>query len=358
MIPEPRAAEVESVVYLVGDAGDAIEGRSPLLLRLRADVEDWSGRLRGDTAVVVLFLGDNVYPDGMDRPDEPAYQRDSTVLQGQVNAVSGRFARQHAWAFFMAGNHDWGDYRSGDARIKVQESFLDRARSRGTRVRLLPKAGDPGPIAVDVGSQLRILIFDTAWWLLASDKTRKVQAFQNTEKLLQGAGNRQVMIAAHHPFKSAASHGGNVAFWRSLGVQYVLARSGALLQDLNSIPYRGLLDAMQAAFRKKQPLVFAGGHDHALQVIREYSAGEPKFSLVSGAASKVGRIGQTQGMLYRASTTGYMKLFFRRDGHAELFVVAAPGRSYLSCAGDGEALERCMAESTAGFQTRFGMRLN
>jgi len=79
MIPEPRAAEVESVVYLVGDAGDAIEGRSPLLLRLRADVEDWSGRLRGDTAVVVLFLGDNVYPDGMDRPDEPAYQRDSTV---------------------------------------------------------------------------------------------------------------------------------------------------------------------------------------------------------------------------------------------------------------------------------------
>src|SRR3972149_1558811 len=92
MVPEPAAAEVESVVFLVGDAGDAIEGRSPLLRRLQAGVGHGPTGLQRDTSVVVLFLGDNVYPDGMDRPDEPAYERDSTVLQGQVNAVGGEWA--------------------------------------------------------------------------------------------------------------------------------------------------------------------------------------------------------------------------------------------------------------------------
>jgi hypothetical protein len=358
LIPEPSAADVATVVFLTGDAGDALEARSPLLWRLRGDVEAWSRQLTGDSAVIVIFLGDNVYPDGLDRSDEPAFERDSAVLQGQVNTVSGPAARQHAMAFFVAGNHDWGDYEGGDERLKVQQEFLDRRRTGGVRVRLLPEAGQPGPAAVDVGRHLRILLFDTAWWLLATDKDQKTQVFRRTEDLLRGAGARHVMIAAHHPFKSASSHGGNVQFWRTVGVKFLLSRSGALLQDHNSLPYRELLDAMKESFRVKQPLVFAAGHDHALQVIRHDEANEPAYTLVSGSASKVSRIGHTRGMQYRGSAPGYMKLFFRRDGHVELFVVSAPGgEERLQCGGEGAALQQCMAEFTADFETRFGSRL-
>jgi len=358
MVPEPPAAEVESVVFLVGDAGDAIEARSPLLQRLRADVEDWSSRLAHDTSVVVLFLGDNVYPDGLSAPGEAAYERDSTVLQAQVNAVAGPWGRQRAWAYFLAGNHDWGDYQAdGDGRLRVQEEFLDRQRARGIRVRLQPEAGEPGPAFVDVGSNLRILMYDTAWWLLAPDRDRRVRVLRQTEDMLGRAGNRHVIVAAHHPFKSASSHGGNVAFWRTLGVRFLLARSGTILQDLNSLPYRELVDAMKESFRAKRPLLFAGGHDHALQVIRHDEPDEPRFSVVSGSASKVSRIGHTPGMQYRAGTPGYMKVIVSRAGSVALFAVAAPGRGYLVCEGEDEALRACMADYTRSFETTFGMRL-
>src|SRR5690606_955374 len=57
-IPEPRPEEVESVLFLLGDAGEAREGTSPLLERLAEDIERWSAELERDSAVALLVLGD------------------------------------------------------------------------------------------------------------------------------------------------------------------------------------------------------------------------------------------------------------------------------------------------------------
>lgn len=359
MLAEPAAADVEMVIYLVGDAGNSTIERYPVIERLRQDVEDWSGRLRADTSVIVLWLGDNIYPDGLDSRDEPAWERDSAVLQGQVDVVAGPNARRRAVGLFMAGNHDWGDARGPDgvARLHEQELFLQRAHARGVRVELQPEAGEPGPALLDVGRRLRLLIYDTPWWLLATDQSRKARVFRQTEDALRSAGERIVIFASHHPYSSASSHGGHVAFWRTLGVRFLLARSGAILQDLNSVPYREFTTSLLEAFRAGPPFIWAGGHDHNLQVIRHEALGEPRWSLVSGSGSKVSRVGHIEGMQYRHAAPGYMKLFMRRDGTVELFVVAAPGRSSLSCLGEGEALRECMTKTVAGFETTFGARL-
>jgi len=47
-LPDPDPAEVEAVVFLVGDAGDALPGRSPVMARLQAGVERWSADLARD----------------------------------------------------------------------------------------------------------------------------------------------------------------------------------------------------------------------------------------------------------------------------------------------------------------------
>lgn len=359
MMPEPPAADVEMVIFLVGDAGDATIERFPVIERLRQDVEEWSGRLREDTSVIVLWLGDNVYPDGLDSRDEPAWERDSAVLQGQVDVVAGPNARRRAVGLFMAGNHDWGDARGpeGVSRLHEQELFLERASGRGVRVELQPEAGEPGPALLDVGRRLRLLIYDTPWWLLATDQSRKARVFRQTEDALRSAGERTVIFASHHPYSSASSHGGHVAFWKTLGVRFLLARSGAILQDLNSVPYREFTTSLLEAFRAGPPFIWAGGHDHSLQVIRHEEPGEPRWSLVSGSGSKVSRIGHMEGMQYRHAAPGYMKLFVHLDGSVDLFVVAAPGRSSLSCLGEGEALRECMTRTVAGFETTFGARL-
>ena len=56
--PPPRSEDVESLVFLVGDAGAAVSGTSPVLAHLSRAIDRWGADLP-DSAVSVLFLGDN-----------------------------------------------------------------------------------------------------------------------------------------------------------------------------------------------------------------------------------------------------------------------------------------------------------
>jgi hypothetical protein len=360
-VPEPATGEVESVIYLFGDAGYANEHRNPVLRRLRNDIEQWSGALRRDSAVVVVFLGDIVYPDGVHDADHPDFPRDSAIVQSQVNLLAGPAARAHRSAgYFVAGNHDWGNARdiAGVARLQNLERFLERRRAEGPTVSLHPVAGEPGPHVIDVGRQARLLLYDTAWWLLAQDTVPKQRMFRESEALFRGTDGRFIIVAAHHPFQSASAHGGAVPFWKTLGLRFLLARSGAILQDLNSIVYRELTRSLLNAFSARPPLIFAGGHDHALQVIASDSFPLPRYHVVSGSGSKVSRVGHVKGMRYRAAAPGYMRVVVQRSGRVDLFAIASPeGRDWLECGGSGDDLERCMSEGERQFTTRFGMRL-
>jgi hypothetical protein len=360
-VPDPDPAAVESVIYLFGDAGYANEQRNPILRRLRNDVEHWSGALRRDSAVVVLFLGDIVYPEGVHDADHPDFPRDSAIVQSQVNLLAGPAARAHRSAgYFLPGNHDWGNARNveGVDRLNNLGQMLARRRAEGITVSLEPEAGEPGPRVLDVGRQARLLLYDTAWWLLAQDSVRKQRMFRDSEEVTRRSDGRFLIVAAHHPFQSASAHGGTVPFWKTFGLRFLLARSGAIMQDLNSIVYRELTRSLLRAFSSRPPLIFAGGHDHALQVIANDSFPLPRYSVVSGSGSKVSPVGHIQGMVYRGAAPGYMRVVVHTSGRVDLFVIAAPdGKELLECGGEGDALEQCMADGERQITTRFGMRL-
>lgn len=360
-LPDPAPSMVQSVIFLIGDAGKANERRDPVFHVLRADVERWSAAVARDSAVLVLFLGDIIYPAGLHPRDDQYWESDSAAVQTQVNMLAGPNARRFgSIGYFMAGNHDWGNARdhTGAMRLQNLEEFLDRRRAEGVHVRLQPQAGDPGPAVVDIGAT-RLLLFDTAWWLLASDRELKRQVELRTQATIRGAGQRNIVVAAHHPFRSASPHGGWIRFWDGVGLRYVLSRSGAVLQDLNSIAYRDLLAMMRNAFAAGRPLVFAGGHDHSMQIIEEVeSERTPRFSLVVGSASKSSPVGHVEGMRYRTRAPGYMRMITYRDGHVELFVIAAPDEEYLHCDDvDGSALQACMRQKIAAFKVEYGMKL-
>ncbi|HEX2167498.1 MAG TPA: metallophosphoesterase [Longimicrobiales bacterium] len=352
--------DVESVIFLAGDGGEARYDRYPILPAMAADVENWAERLRRDSAVVVLMLGDNVYPEGMRAPDTDEFQGDSARMADQVAIIRGPASRRFgARMYFVAGNHDWGmgDAREGMRRIRNMGEFLDRVRARGVSVDLLPEAGTGMPAAIEAG-RLRIVLLDTAWWLFDAAPDLKQQMLDELRDLL-AAGEGPVVIAAHHPYVSAGPHGAFAPAWKQdLGIRYLLSRSGALLQDLGSLPYRDLLLGLNGVFAEgDRPLLFAGGHDHSLQVVRNDTESGPRYSIVSGSASKVSRVGWAPGTLFRRSAPGYMQLIVRRSGAVDLFVKSAP-EQFLECpAPDGPEWEHCMAEGTASFTTVFSMRL-
>lgn len=358
----PAAETVDRIVFLVGDPGKAMERQHPILRHLKAEVERWSDALARDSAVIVLVLGDVVYPDGMhDHDDREDFPRDSLMVADQIEIVSGPAARRHHTPmFFIAGNHDWGQETKaeGAARLENLERFLDAFRRTGPNVRLLPAAGEPGPVLVDAGPRLRLVLLDTAWWLLESRGTKGQAMLDGVERAIASANGRHVVLVAHHPFRSGGPHGGELSFLEELGVGYVLKRSGAILQDLNSPPYRRLRSGLREAFaRAGAPLLYAAGHEHSLQLLRGLSPDEPRYSAVSGSASKITPVGTEDGMLFSLSATGYLALVIRQDGSAQLYAVAAPPE-YLTCpAKPADAWERCMREGTAAFRPRIVERL-
>ena len=360
-LPDP--ADVDAVVFLLGDGGATLEGGSPVLSALTEDVETWSAALARDSAVSIIYPGDIVYPVGVRDRDHPAFPEDSVHLWNQIRLVDGPAAREHATlGLFLAGNHDWGN-QAGDAglaRLENLERALAAARETGPRVALLPEPGDPGPVIRDLRRNVRLVLLDTHWFLQARSEEEKDAFFDRVAEALTTAGDRQVIMVQHHPLRSAGPHGALLPGARALGVEFLLKKTGTLVQDLDSPIYAELHRRLLRTFRDtgKPPLAFVGGHDHSLQVLGAQDALAPRYVLVSGAGSKLTPITNTEGMWYGASRPGYMFLVFRKDDAVDLFVVAGdPDR--LSCPGEpGSAgASECMEAGIDSLDVRFSMTL-
>lgn len=360
-VPVPAASDVDAVVFLLGDAGAAVGGQSPLLDALQADVERWSTALHRDSAVSVAYLGDLVYPDGVHDRDHPDFPVDSGRLWSQVELVGGPAAKANATVgLFLTGNHDWGN-SSGDAgldRIANLGQELADARRAGHFVSLLPAAGDPGPTVRDLRRNVRLVFFDTHWFLQERHAGQRREFFERLGKALDGARDREVILLSHHPFLSAGPHGAIVPGYHTGGLAYILKQAGALVQDLNSPAYVDLLAGLRRTFEgsRRPPLIYAGGHDHSLQVLTGAHGFDPRFVLVSGAGSKVSSIQMGPGLVWGGSQPGYMMLLFRKDDGVDLFVVGGD-QQYLECTGADSAAARCLTDGANAFEIVYSASL-
>ena len=360
-VREPLADSVESVVFLVGDAGMAQLESSPLLLTLRREVDQWSQRLGREGAVTVLYLGDNVYPRGLRDSNTPEFPLDSAILQSQLDVMTAENTRQlKTTAVFIAGNHDWGHLTgaAGRDRLFNMASFIARrsrlANFQGT---LLPRPGDATVARFDVGRHIRLLLIDSAWWLLEANLADKQRFIAHMERELANTEGRAIVIAAHHPWSSGSSHGGIIPFWKTIGLRWLLNRTGTTLQDINSLPYRALRNQLNDLFTKHgAPLLWAGGHDHNLQVMKGTLANEPRFDIVSGAGSKTSLVAPIPSTMFARAEPGFMRLVAMKNGNIDLFVVSAPD-SFLKCLGNEAVRLQCVEAGSKEFRTVYSIRL-
>lgn len=288
----PVDAAVRARVLLVGDGGRP----DPAVLRA---VATWSGLAPARSTVV--FLGDNVYENGL--PAGPA-SREKNVLDQQIAAVGA------SHGVFVPGNHDWHGGRAG---IRRQADYVEAA---GDSIRFRPADGCPGPVVDAALAGVRLIALDTEWLLqstpdatgcgLGGDPQAAIAG--RVREALAAAGEDLVIVVAHHPPWSHGAHGGffdwrdhlfpltRLASWAWIplplvGSLYPIARRAlANRQDVYSGRYRRAqmqLARAFASYRGTKPLIFAGGHDHSLQVLG--ARGPWDYVLVSGAAS-VGKL--------------------------------------------------------------------
>jgi hypothetical protein len=305
--------EIETTLLLIGDAGE------PDPRQLGAPLDSVAAHAaRAPERTFVVFLGDNIYPDGIPDPTAPDYPDARRRLAAQVHAVP-----HGAQGIFVPGNHDWASSGPfGLTAIRLQQALI-RQLAEGRNVRLLPENGCPGPVSIDAG-RLRLVVVDTHWWLhdyIVTDASSNCPTDVHTataalRELVRPTHENQVMVVAgHHPLMTGGKHGGYC------GITAPFNRFAGSPQDILSTRNRAMRDSLAAAFDGQPPLVYAAGHDHNLQVLRGLP--DARYLLVSGAGSdpKATCAVHMRETYYSAhNRTGFMRLDIMRGSGVLLSV--------------------------------------
>jgi hypothetical protein len=201
---------------------------------------------------------------------------------------------------------------------------------------------------VAVGRRILLVLLDTQWWLNEGPRpgpgpdcaaTTAGDVVEALIDVIGAAAGRHVVVAGHHPLVSSGPHGGRFS-WKDhlfplralarwawvplpvIGSAYPISRrNGISRQDQSSGAYRDLRAALETAFDRAPPLVYAAGHEHGLEVHRGARA---RYVVVSGGGSwgKVNALRPRSETAFALGAPGFMRIDVHRDGRLRLTVIA------------------------------------
>lgn len=307
--------------YLIGDAGNAEMGKSiDALDFFKAELE------KAPKNSTALFLGDNVYPEGMYPKKHPDYDLVKHRIDIQIDAVK-KFKGK---PIFLPGNHDW--YNGVDG-LKRQEKIVEKALGKNS---FLPENGC-GIDDVKINDQLALITIDSRWFIMDWDKEPKIndnceirtreRFMEEFWSLLKKNRYKNVVVAMHHPLYSNGPHGGSFSFEDHmkpipvLGTLKNIIRSHAGIQTDNfHQQYQDFIQEIESiADDFKNNIVFVGGHEHNLQYIEN----DGFKQIISGSGSKRSPAFIGHGAHFTYGEHGYAKLDFFEDGSAIVYFYSA-----------------------------------
>lgn len=325
-------------IVLIGDAGQP-KPNEPVLKSLKK----WSSKASDRSTVV--FLGDNMYPDGM---TEKRRDEIEEKLLPQLDVITS----SNTHGIFIPGNHDWTNGREeGYQALLEQQQYINKVLSQNPK--FLPKDGNPGPVQVDLPKSspvLRLIVLDTQWWL--QENPHSSESPESVISKLKTLLNTDlpVIVVGHHPIESYGPHGGFFD-WKDhlfpgrmykkwiwfpmpiLGSIFPLSRWYIVdnPQDLNGKRYKEMVEQLNLAFTESKHtslLIYASGHDHSLQVLKDDII---DYLLISGLGSseKASPVSHGDNTLFAHQHTGFMSIDFLNDGRVLLCVIEPIGEKIV-----------------------------
>ncbi|WP_452225024.1 metallophosphoesterase [Lacinutrix chionoecetis] len=312
--------EVNRKFYLVGDAGKSPYGSmSQGLTAFKNHILD-----KDTKKDYVIFLGDNIYPDGLVKKDRYGRENAENALNGQIMSVDGFKGK----TVMIPGNHDW--YADGVVGLKREEKYIEKALGEET---YQPENGCPLK-SIDVSEKIQLIIVDSQWYLenwnnhpTINDeceiKTR-ARFFEELEGELKKAQNKRVVFAMHHPMYTNGTHGGFFGASKHLYptqkniplpilsslLTQVRTQGGVSIQDRFNERYNELMNRIETMALEYDNIVFASGHEHSLQYIENGGIKQ----IVSGSGSKISAAALSKDGLFSAGQQGFAELTIFEDG--------------------------------------------
>ena len=327
-------------LYLIGDAGEPDVASAPYIPTIKA-------QLRNNTEVAssFVFLGDNVYPRGLEEDDHNLRKEGEQILADQIAMADSK-----SKIFFVPGNHDWRRGRKdGLDQLLHQQAWLDSLNY--PNIMLLPQDGCPGPVEVSLTDQLTLVFVDTQWWLHPWEKPEgensecdlktKNDILAELEDILQRNLGKQVIMAAHHPIFTYGEHGGVFTAKDHLfpltkiskplylpmpvvGSIYPLYRKiFGNIQDIANPYYSEMRRSFLAILDQYPGTIYAAGHEHNLQ----YSLKDSVHFVVSGSGSKTTHVKKKGYAQYVKAETGFVRIALTSNKQVRIEYFAGAGQS-------------------------------
>jgi hypothetical protein len=315
-------------VFLIGDAGkDTAQSGAVAFLK------DEIGKNPNST---VVFLGDNVYPNGVGKDAPLTYGM--SKAQKKMDAQLRIFKAFKGKVYMLPGNHDW-DKCSWNGKQKVigEGLYVNRYMRENSQVEnrfsgvFFPTDAGPGPHSFLLTKGLRLIVLDTQWWLQQqffhpvgkdpglNKKATERRFYQSLDSLLAYARkhNEKVIMAAHHPLYSIGKHSLRKEPWRSL-INYtpfqifgLLGLNRVYMQDTEQPRYKRMKRNLLNVMAPYPNIIYACGHDHNMQ----FSLHDSLYHIVSGSGSMHSKLKKDRAVLFSCKNQlGFYKLSYFPDG--------------------------------------------
>lgn len=332
-VPDPSNKQVDYSLFLIGDTGAPYQsGAGEVLQTLRYQLS------RAGESSSVVFLGDNIYPDGM--PPDSSYE-DRVASENNLKPALDALSDYRGKSYFLPGNHDW---RYGVEGMKAQEDFIETYTAGAAE--FAPDNGCPGPSGYDLGRNWYLIILDSEWWINRSLETtaadedcesqERAEVINRTGTIIDNNSDKNILIAFHHSLYSNGNHGGYYSFREHLfplaslvdnlymplpliGSAYPLYRKlGLSGQDIPHVQYQAFKKEILEAAENVENVFFAAGHEHSLSFYEKEKPAVNKegqdFFILSGSGSKVSYSRGRNGAEFVHSHRGFAKLLSYKDG--------------------------------------------
>lgn len=318
--------QVVHTVYLIGDAGLSPENAmNPPLKSFQSALN------KADKNSTAIFLGDNIYPAGL--PDKKDSTRAFRTAKSHLDAQLKTLDNFEGRPLFIPGNHDW--YNEGLKGLERQEDYIKENLKQ--KDPFLPENGCPIDV-VKVSDKLAIIVIDTEWYLTNWDKhptmndkcgiKSRAKFWEEVEGAIKKNRDKTTLIAMHHPMFSYGPHGGQFSFKQQfypshskvplpfLGslINVLRKTSGASPADISNKRYTEFQNRMVTLAQYSQKVIFASGHEHTLQYIKEHNTPQ----IVSGSGAKKGVSRLLNGSQFSTGHRGYAVLEIYEDGSSQV----------------------------------------
>ena len=318
----PSNKEIEKSFYLLGDGGYSPPGGSSLgLLAFKSYLDSVK-----KTENISIFLGDNIYPDGMPAEGSSGREEAEYRLDAQLDAIENYEGK----VVFIPGNHDW--YNEKLEGLDRQKDYL---KEKFEDILVWSPEIGCGMESIEVSDNIQMIVIDSQWYLedwndnpkindnCEQIKTREAM-FLEVESEIKKNQNKTIVIALHHPIYTNGVHGGQYTFDRHiypsqkkiplpiLGSLATLIRTtgGVSIQDAQNNRYKSLATRLSTIAQGSSRVIFASGHEHSLQYIEHDSVKQ----IVSGSGSKASYATLSNDGLFAYPGQGFAVLDVFKDG--------------------------------------------